>query len=174
MIIPYLRQAILAGILCSVGGTALAASLSDSDQQFMTKAAHAGQMEIQASALAEKLAASDEVKKFAEKMVADHTKADDELRKLADKKEVSLTPGLNPSQQEQLKALAQTEGAEFDRKYAQEIGVAAHEEAVNLFQTATEQAEDADVKAYAGKTLPHLKEHKEMANQLLTNVEKTR
>ncbi len=173
MIIPYLRQAVLGGILCSVGGTALAAALSDSDQQFMIKAAHAGQMEIQASALAEKLAASDEVKKFAKKMVTDHTKVDDELRQLADKKEVSLTPGLTPSQQEQLKALAMTEGVEFDRKYAQEIGVAAHEEAVNLFQAASEQADDADVKAYASKTLPHLKAHKEMANQLHANIETT-
>jgi putative membrane protein len=56
-------------------------------------------------------------------------------------------------------------GAEFDKAYMQHM-VGDHEKAVALFQTAANSAQDADIKAYATKTLPTLQEHARLAGEV--------
>ena len=52
-------------------------------------------------------------------------------------------------------------GSEFDRAY-DEMQQQAHEEAVALFSDYARNGDNPDVKAWAAKTLPHLREHLEM------------
>ncbi len=152
--------------LCAVSGAALAADIGKADMTFMASAAAAGKLELEASTLAEKSAQSAQVKSFAQKMLADHGKADAELKALAQAKGVQLPASMNKKQQDQLAALGKLKGGEFDKKYAQEIGVMAHEEAVALFTNASKNAADSDVKAFASKTLPVLQGHLQMAKQM--------
>jgi hypothetical protein len=56
--------------------------------------------------------------------------------------------------------------AKFDERYARNFGVKAHESTIKLFQEAAQNAKDADVKAWAQKTLPSLQHHLEMAQAL--------
>jgi putative membrane protein len=56
-------------------------------------------------------------------------------------------------------------GKDFDSSYDQ-IQVKAHEDAVTLFETYAKGGEDPELKKWAAKTLPHLKEHLSMAQKL--------
>jgi len=47
-----------------------------------------------------------------------------------------------------------------------EVLVKDHEKAVQLFSTEAQEGKDADIKAFASKTLPTLQEHLQMARQL--------
>lgn len=54
----------------------------------------------------------------------------------------------------------------FDERYARNFGVKAHEDTIKLFEEASRDAKDPEVRAWAGKTLPGLKHHLEMAKAL--------
>jgi putative membrane protein len=146
------------------------ADLPRADRSFMEKAAQSDQTELQASKLAQSKAADADVKSFASHIITDHTKASQELKQLAQSKGVQLPDEPSAAQQAQLKTLAAQDGEKFDRAYADMIGVKAHREAVALFQSAARQATDADVKAFAQKTLPTLQQHLKMAQTLHSQV----
>jgi putative membrane protein len=44
--------------------------------------------------------------------------------------------------------------------------VSAHKDAVSLFERYSKDGDNADLKAFAGKYLPHLQEHLKMAQDL--------
>lgn len=140
--------------------------LADEDRQFIQKAAQSGNMEIAASISATKKTQNAQIKSFAEQMVKDHTEAGDALTAIAKSKGVTAPTEPSAEQKAMLDALNEKEGDAFDREYAQKVGVAAHEEAVKLFEQATKQVKDEDLKAYAEKTLPTLQHHLDMARQL--------
>ena len=146
------------------------ATLAQEDQAFVRKAAEAGHMEVEASKLAQQRADSQEVKTFADMMVKDHTAANQELGSIAGSKGITPPAGPSAAQQEKLKKLGDMKGAEFDKAYAKEVGVAAHEEAVKLFKDATTSLKDADLKAFAVKTLPKLEKHLGMAKDVEKKV----
>jgi putative membrane protein len=149
----------------SLGAVALAADEKKpdakpvTDAEFATKAASGDLFEIESSKLAKDLAKSDEVKKFAEQMIADHTKASKELMEAAKKAGVGLPA---KATDEHAKLLEKVKGAkgEFDAVYM-EAQMAAHKDAVELFTNAAKNAKDPGLKAFAEKTLPVIKAHYE-------------
>jgi len=131
---------------------------------FMTVAAISDMFEIESSKLAE--ARADEAsKKFAAQMIADHTKTTAELKALAPKVKVTLPTKMDSAHQSKLDKLKGQKGADFDKDY-DSMQVDAHEDAVSLFQRYADGGENPEVKAWAAKTLPHLKHHLEMAKAL--------
>lgn len=131
------------------------------DTDFMTKAALGGMAEIELGKLAATKAQSAEVKKFAQQMVTDHTKAADELKALAGEKNFSMPVRLDAKHQAVLDKLSGLSGAEFDKAYVEAM-VADHEETVATFKSEAEGGKDADAKAWAAKTLPALQMHLDM------------
>lgn len=131
------------------------------DTDFMTKAALGGMAEVELGKLAATKAQNAEVKKFAQQMVTDHTKANDELKALAGEKNFSMPVRLDPKHQAVLDKLNGLSGAEFDKAYVDAM-VADHEETVALFKSEAESGRDADAKAWAAKTLPALQMHLDM------------
>ena len=154
-------------------GVAYADNVAHKDASFIKDAAEAGNMEVEGSQLALNKAASADVKSFAQQMIDDHTKASQELAALASSKGVKLPDGPSLTQKAKLKMLGTHDGAKFDASYAENVGVKAHEDAVKLFTKASTDAKDADVKAFAAKTLPTLQHHLEMARQLQAKVGKS-
>lgn len=146
--------------------TTVSGRLAPADLSFMKDAAEAGAAEIEASRLALQRAAHADVKSFAEQMVSDHGKAGSELAALAAAKQVPLPAGPSLFHKARLKLLDASKGTSFDKRYAALAGVKAHEDAVKLFQKAAASAQDADVKAFAAKTLPTLQHHLEMARAM--------
>ncbi|MEJ7624397.1 MAG: DUF4142 domain-containing protein [Pyrinomonadaceae bacterium] len=131
------------------------------DLAFMNEAAPGGMAEVELGKLAAAKAENAEVKAFAQKMVDDHSKAGDELKQLAAQKKVTLSPDVMPTHKEIMDKLSKLSGANFDKEYVKAM-VADHEKDVAAFENVSKTAVDADVKAFATKTLPTLKMHLDM------------
>ncbi|GGM97792.1 hypothetical protein GCM10010967_34550 [Dyadobacter beijingensis] len=137
----------------------------EDDAEFAVAAADGGLMEVQLGELAQKNAASADVKKFGETMVTEHSKASEELKTLAAQKNITLPAMLSDDKQKKYDDLAKKEGAEFDKAYISFM-VDDHKEDISEFEEAAKDAKDPEVKAWAEGKLPTLKHHLEMAEAL--------
>lgn len=147
-------------------------ALPEDDQDFLENAIQGSYAEIEGSQLALEKTEDPEVRKFAEHMIKDHGQMVKEASKLATEK--GLTPPDGPSalQVTEITALKALTGGAFDAMYVNRVGVAAHESTVEMFEEATRELEDPDLKAMAEKTLPKLLQHLEMARALNEKQEK--
>jgi len=135
------------------------------DKAFVLKVSESDLAEINLGKLASKQASSAEVKKFAEKMVADHTKTSKELSKLADDKKFTVSQKMDADHEAVHAKLSKLSGSEFDREYMKGQ-VKAHELAVALFEKQSKDGKDDELKKWAAKTLPDLKMHLKMARKV--------
>jgi len=149
-----------------------AAKLRPADANFLKQAAEAGLTEVEAGKLAVDKGVNTQVKGFAPQMIDDHTRMHAELRTLAGNKGVRLPIEPSLMQRGRIKLLSAADGGSFDRKFADAIGVKAHESALKLFQKAATGASDPEVKAFAEKAVPALQHHLEMARELKGVVDK--
>ncbi len=136
------------------------------DKDFVKEAAQAGMAEVQAAKLALKKSQDDAVRKFAQRMVDDHTKANDKLEALAHSKNLPVPRQASKEQQKKIDSLGKVAGDTFDQRYQDFFGVPAHEKAVNLFEREAKSGADSDVRQFAQQTLPTLREHLQMARDL--------
>lgn len=133
-------------------------STASDDSDFMKEAAVGGMAEVEMGKLAATKAANPDVKKFAQMMVDDHTKANNDLKALAAKKGMTLPTDLDSSHKSTMDDLREQAGADFDKAYVEEM-VDDHEEDVSKFEDEAKNATDPDVRAFAQKTLPVLQKH---------------
>jgi putative membrane protein len=131
------------------------------DTGFLTEAAQGGMAEVELGKLASTKATNPDVKKFAQQMITDHSKANNELKELAAKKNFSVPTELSPKHKSLMDKLNGLSGADFDKAYVDAM-VDDHKEDVEAFKDQSEDGKDADVKAWAGKTLPTLQMHLDM------------
>jgi putative membrane protein len=142
---------------------------SNDVNKFLVEAASGGMMEVQLGELARNNAQNPRVKSFAAMMVADHSKANNELKQLAGQKNLTLPASLSPEHQEHVSKLSNKKGAEFDREYMN-LMVKDHKEDVDKFEEASRDLKDAQVKAFASKTLAVLKIHADSAKTIHDSV----
>ncbi|MBV9572024.1 MAG: DUF4142 domain-containing protein [Alphaproteobacteria bacterium] len=136
------------------------------DASFVKAVAISDKFEIQASELAQTKATSADTKTFASRMVTDHTKTSDALKSLAANKHgLAIPTSLDAQHKAMLSRLRAAKGASFDTLYAQQQ-IQAHNQAVMLFTSESQNGKDADLKKFAADTLPALQEHLSMAQQL--------
>jgi putative membrane protein len=141
------------------------------DNTFVTKAANGGMAEVKLGTLATQKAANPDVKAFGQQMVDDHGKANDELKQLASSRGITLPTDIDAKEQAKYDRLSKLSGAEFDRAYMKEM-VSDHRTDVAEFRHESERGSDADVKAWATKTLPTLEHHLQMAESTDAKVKK--
>ncbi|ACC74377.1 DUF4142 domain-containing protein [Paraburkholderia phymatum] len=137
--------------------------LSPGDTQFAQDASQAGATEIAASKLALSSSSNAQVKKFAQQMIADHTKLARSLDVVATQKGLGKSPGADSALIGKLQGL---KGDDFDKLYIDEVAVSGHQKAVELFQKESESGTDAQLKAAATRALPTIRHHLAMAQQL--------
>lgn len=142
----------------------------DYDSEFLTKAASGGMLEVELGKQVAARAVTPEAKKFAEQMVADHTKANAELMALATKKNITLPTALSGKHQDVLKDVTEKKGVKMDRQYLKEM-LEDHEEDVKEFTDASIKASDPDIKAFAAKNVPVLKMHLDMVTKMKPTVD---
>jgi putative membrane protein len=136
--------------------------LSAMDKHFVRKAAEGGMAEVELGKLATQKASSDDVKKFGQRMVDDHTKANDQLKQLAQQKGIDLPTEPDSKDKATMKRLEKLSGEQFDKAYMSDM-VKDHTKDVSEFQKASNAAKDPDVKNFASQTLPTLQDHLKQA-----------
>ncbi len=132
----------------------------------MTEAAQGGLAEVQLGKLASKRGTSNAVKRYAQRMVKDHTPVNNRLKQLAAKKGVTLPTTLNSTNKQVQQRLSKLSGATFDREYLNQM-LEDHQNDVSAFQTEAQQGQDPDVKAFAAQTLPTLQQHLQQVSSLV-------
>lgn len=140
--------------------------ISPSTQDFVTEAANSDALEIAAAKIAQQKGDSDE-KRFAEEMITDHTKTSEDLKAMVSSGEVKATlpAELNDSSKKKLTELQDAKPTDFSRYY-DPMQVSAHDDAVSLFERYSKSGDNAKLKEWAGKTLPTLQRHLQMAQSL--------
>ncbi len=148
---------------------AMSCSQARDSNKFATAAAQGGMAEVEMGRLAEQRGSDPAVKQFGARMTADHGRADAELKAIAEKKGIQLPNDLNASQRSELDKLAKLSGADFDKEYMSTM-LRDHESDVKDFETQAKQGGDPEIKAFADKTLPVLKQHLQMAQSTAKKV----
>lgn len=133
-------------------------AMSSMDKKFMMDAAMGGMKEVAMGRLAVERGMSEDVKKFGQQLIDDHTKANDELMQIAQAKGMTLPTTLDAKHQMMVDKMSKMSGAAFDKAFKQEA-VKDHKKDVALFQKEADKGMDAELKAFAATTLPTLKEH---------------
>jgi putative membrane protein len=139
------------------------------DEKFVREAAEGSMAEVKLGQLAEEKGQSQEVKKFAKRMVEDHTKATDELKQIAGQEGFNLPTDVSRQDAEKYERLAKLSGPEFDKAYAQEM-VKDHQKDVSEFKRATSAAQKPALKQFAQRELPTLESHLQEAKQMMAQV----
>jgi putative membrane protein len=135
-------------------------------EAFASQAAIIGKAEIELGQIALKNAQDAGVRKYAQRMVKDHSAADKKLQAIAAKESLQLPQSLDQEHESLKTKLQSLKGADFDRAYVQAMANG-HDKAVALFESASQQTQmPGELKQFAASTLPTLEEHKEMAHSL--------
>lgn len=130
---------------------------NDNGSKFLMEAAMMQQEEISLGQLAQQKGTGAHVKELGRMMEAEHTKALSELTTLAQSKSVSIPSTANDSKDAYDKLNEKT-GNDFDKAYS-DLMVEKHEDAIEKFEKASTDSEDAEVKAWATSKLPALRTH---------------
>jgi putative membrane protein len=144
--------------LAAEADTKAAGKLPAPDQKFVLKAAQGGMAEVKLGELAKQKAKSEDVKKFGERMVTDHSKANEELMGVARQKGITIPEQLDATHAATIEKMSKLEGEQFDKAYVADM-IKDHKEDVSEFESASKKLTDPDIKGFATKTLPTLKEH---------------
>ena len=148
-----------AAIACAAFSAApIHAMGGDDTEKFFEKAGSAGKLEVESGRLAVQKASNPALRSFGEKMVAEHSQADSELQALASRKGVAIPMAMSSSHQKKLEKLREEKpGKDFDKEF-RDLMIDSHKEAVHLFESTAKDSKDAEVKAFAQKMLPTLKQ----------------
>jgi putative membrane protein len=169
-----LGVAVVSSLMVAAMGLAMAADtgLSPADRAFVAKAAQGGLMEVAAGKLAAQRGLDPAVKAFGRTMATDHAAANDKLKSVAESKQMSLPDSMSPDESAALAKLESLIGTDFDKTYSQMM-VKDHVEDISEFENEVKKGQDADIKSFAENTLPTLRHHLMMANQLSSQEKKT-
>ncbi|MGE3705295.1 MAG: DUF4142 domain-containing protein [Vicinamibacterales bacterium] len=121
-------------------GDADRSRVPDDDAEFVREVAVANTAEIELGRMAVERASGANVKKFAQMMIDDHTRAAGTLGSVAGRYAIELPTQLDDEHRELRDRLAGLKGAEFDREYMAAM-VDAHEDLLDTLGSRTDQKE---------------------------------
>lgn len=140
--------------------------LTLTNESFVDKAVISGLAEVTLSKLALTKSQDPQIKSFAQQMVTDHTAADTQLKSIAQRHKLLVPAELDSVHEATVDKLRSLSGADFDVAYRLQMKED-HDKAVLLFSAASDDKSlDADLQAFARKTLPILQGHQADAEKL--------
>jgi putative membrane protein len=149
-------------------GVNSALGIAPKTEDFIKEAATSDMLEIGAAKIAQQKGDAEE-KKFAGQMITDHTKTSSELKEMVPADMKSAIPAaLDDSSQKKLDKLGETKPEDFAAQY-DPMQVSAHKDAVSLFERYAKGGDNDKLKDWAGKTLPALQHHLQMAEEMNKN-----
>jgi putative membrane protein len=172
------RSLILVGALLSATGSvsmaqdaATSAQSNTSAKEFVEQAGTGGLAEVEMGEIGAQKAKNGQVKAFAKRMVADHTKANEELLSAIKGKGLQVPSSRTDMHKATVEKFQQQEaGKNFDRDYVDQM-VEDHKAAVELFETAADDEKlDIELRSYAKRILPTLRDHLKQAQTIKSKL----
>lgn len=124
------------------------------------KAAEIHREEISLGQLAQQSGTTPRVKELGRMMEMAHTKSLTDIVELANRKNVTLPESQTEDGDKAYKKLSEKSNKDFDKEYAKMM-VNQHEDAIDLFETASNKSADPDIRSWALASLPELRVHLE-------------
>jgi putative membrane protein len=138
-----------------------------SAEQFIMMAAMGDRFEIESSELALENAKSEDVKEFAQQMIADHTANTKNLMQTVEGNggEMTAPKSLDEQHQAMMDKLKAASDDNFDAAYI-DAQVMSHQQSVALFSSYAENGDNETLKAFAQKQLPIIQMHYEHVQKM--------
>lgn len=143
----------------------------EKDAQFLVNAAEINLEEIELGQLAQQKSKNKLVTDLGKMMQEAHQTSMNDLTALAAKKVITIPNTATENAKEAFKKLDEKSGKEFDNDYCK-LMVDGHTKAISIFDKASTESNDADIKAWALATLPTLREHLDHAISCQKECEK--
>ncbi len=128
------------------------------DAQFLAQAALIHLEEIQLGQLAQQKSYMTDVKDLGALLEKEHTQSLRDLNMLADRKGISLPTSTNTDAKDAYKRLNKESEKKFNKDYCAEM-IKGHEKAIGIFEAASKEAQDTEIREWASATLPTLRKH---------------
>ena len=130
----------------------------EKDAQFLVNAAEINMGQIQLGQLAQQNGRTSHVKELGKMMEDAHTKSLNDLTALAKRKMITIPTSPTDDAKKTYKELNEESGNDFDKAYA-DMMVSEHKDAIAVFEEATTDSYDTDIKNWAIAALPDLRTH---------------
>ena len=139
------------------------------DSLFIGEVLTSNDVELRLARLAQNKGSADAVKRFAQKMLTDHTSMQGQWANVSARSGARISAAADPQMQGQISRLERLSGSDFDRAYMTAM-VQNHQEAVKAFDTRGRMTQSAEVRALVARSLPSLQEHLTLARQVAVQV----
>jgi putative membrane protein len=154
--------------------------MANPDAEFAQKAATGGKHEVDGAKFAVNKAQNADLKALANRLIKDHTAASNELSTIMKNKKIAMGPDMHkdqamkgePKAEPSNESWRSATGPAFDRAYVDHL-ITEHEKSVTLYETEANSGSDAELKAFASKTLPTIKDHLKAAQDLKAKLPTT-
>ncbi|RZF23990.1 DUF4142 domain-containing protein [Paraburkholderia sp. UYCP14C] len=139
------------------------ARLHAADQTFIADGTQAVATQRDAARIATARSTDRDVKAFAERVSNDDAKITDALRAASPR---GVDVPKNDPDAAVLASINNLRGADFDKKYIEEVALAGEQKALSAFQAEIASGRDEKLKAAAKEALPTIQQHYAMAQEL--------
>jgi len=157
----------------ATGTTGTAGTSTDIDRSWINDQLVDGDKEVRLGRLAQERASNADVRAFGAMMVEKHTMAGTDLKRIANRHNVPADESRKDEGNDDFERLSKLSGPEFDRAYL-DLMVEEHEDAEDALEgKAGDNDEHADVKEWATKTLPEVRQHLERAKSLRERLDRS-
>jgi putative membrane protein len=130
----------------------------EKDAQFLVNAAEVNLEQIQLAKLAQQIGRTAHVKELGKMMEASYTKSQNQLMMLAKSKNINIPTSPTENAKDSYNRLNEKSGDDFDKAYADMV-VNIHKDAIEIFEKATTEGTDSEIKNWAIATLPDMRTH---------------
>ena len=134
----------------------------EKDAQFLVNAAELSLEQIQLGQLAQQNSNMIDVMRLGKMMETEHTKSLKVLNAIAQKKLITVPVSITDDAQEVYTYLSKKTGNKFDKTYCTKL-IKEHKEAIALFEKASTELSDHEIREWAIATLPILRAHLDQA-----------
>ncbi|MCC6405588.1 MAG: DUF4142 domain-containing protein [Planctomycetes bacterium] len=141
------------------------AAMTPDDLQFVQQSTYDGLYAVLASQLALEKSTSEPHRRFAQKLIDEHSASNKELADLVRIKGGEVPTTLDASRQRKLDELDALEPQAFDGAY-RDAQIQAHEDSIRRFEDAAGVVDDPELLTFAQRLLPTLREHRRELDEL--------
>ncbi|MGX5733098.1 DUF4142 domain-containing protein [Bosea thiooxidans] len=165
---PHRFRRALAQALCALALSAMAAFAQTPvpPQEFVERTAIANMFGVESATLALRKTSSPAIKAFGHRLADDHAAAMSSLRRIVAKRsDIALPDRPDAPHLALLSALADKQGADFDKAYI-EAQRGTYRETAALMERYANEGTDAELKSFAAQSLPLFRELDRKAQEL--------